>query len=303
MLTKKIVIMEIKIPEFLATTGITSTSANHLANIAKERIQDLEAELANIELYSTTVELINGERKTLRMGYDKIERLNMLIEEIARMYSFNAWVREAIRVKEQLMDKVSQMTINDYCDIKGISYPEYPQSIEVPTRETILNGMSIKERNEYFTLEAYAATYGKHIHRDGDVSKARVKLMHITKEPAVIMGQGTDAMIYNYEPTVTTGDMDRVFFDLQSRYRNYEARLNSIKAEIEDTIKQRTVEARNQEALAQSQYDAQVKQLNIEFSKYVVEQRNAIAKLKIVLPDRLRPIYDELNKLGKIENE
>lgn len=295
--------MEIKIPYFLASTGITSTSANHLANIAKERIQDLEAELANIELYSTSVELINGERKTLRTGYDKIGRLGMLLEDIARMYSFNAWVREAIRVKEQLMNKVTQMSVADYCELKGITYPEYPKPIEMPTQESILNDMPIKERNEYFTLEAYAATYGKHIHRDGDISKARLQLMQVAKEPAVLKGQGTDAIIYNYEPVVTTSDMDRIFFALQSQYRNYEARLNAIKAEIEDTIKRRTIEARNQESMMQDQYEAKVQQLKIEFSKYVVEQRGAIAKLKIVLPDRLRPIYDELNKLGNTVKE
>ncbi|MBR6249098.1 MAG: hypothetical protein IKQ89_08910 [Muribaculaceae bacterium] len=292
--------MKIIIPEFLATNGITSTSANHLANIAKERIQDLEAELANIELFSTTVELINGEQKTLRTGYDQIGRIRTLIEVIARMYSFNAWVREAIRVKQELMDQVSDMTVTEYCKDNGIDYPTFPEATEVPTQASLLNAMPIKERNEYFTLEAYAATYGKHIHRDGDVSQARQRLMQVTKEPAVLKGQGSDAIIYNYAATVTTGDMDRVFFDLQSRYRDYEARLNAIKAEMADTIKRKTIEAKNRDTQLQEQYNADVQRLNTEFAKYQVETRNAIGKLKIVLPDKLRPIYDELNALGKV---
>ena len=260
--------MKIIIPEFLATNGITSTSANHLANIAKERIQDLEAELANIELFSTTVELINGEQKTLRTGYDQIGRIRTLIEVIARMYSFNAWVREAIRVKQELMDQVSDMTVTEYCKDNGIDYPTFPEATEVPTQASLLNAMPIKERNEY--------------------------------EPAVLKGQGSDAIIYNYAATVTTGDMDRVFFDLQSRYRDYEARLNAIKAEMADTIKRKTIEAKNRDTQLQEQYNADVQRLNNEFAKYQVETRNAIGKLKIVLPDKLRPIYDELNALGKV---
>ena len=66
-----------------------------------------------------------------------------------------------------------------------------------------------------------------------------------------------------------------------------------------DTIKRKTIEAKNRDTQLQEQYNADVQRLNNEFAKYQVETRNAIGKLKIVLPDKLRPIYDELNALGK----
>ena len=295
--------MDFIIPQFLAEKGITSTSANHLANIGKEMIQDKEAELANIQLYSTSVELINGERKVLHKGYSDIDRIQKLIEDIARIYSFNAWVREAIKTKEALMRKVDEMNVLQYCALKGIAYPEQPEPVNYPTVDDALLRMSFKERNEYYTLEAYAATYGKHIHRNGDVSMARQRLMKVTKEPSTLQGQGTDAIIYSYEPTVDVEAVDKVFFELQNRYRENEARLNAIKAEIADAVKCESLERQNKYNADTERYYAETQQLQNEFKTYQIETRAAIGKLKIVLPERLLPIYDELNALGKAQTE
>lgn len=295
--------MEITIPSFLAERGITSTSANHLANIGKEMIQDKEAELANIQLHSTTVELLNGERKVLHHGYSDINRIQALIEDIARIYSFNAWVREAIKAKETILRQIDNLSIYDYCQSKHIEYPKPPESVTFPTADDVLMRMSIKERNEYYTLEAYAATYGKHIHRTGDVSMARQRLQKVTKEPAVLQGQGRDAIVYSYEPTVSIEAMDQVFFELQKRYRENEARLNAIKAEIADTIKRESLEMQNRYKADTEKYNAEVQRLQNDFKTYQLETRAALAKLKIVLPDRLLPIYEELNTLGKQQTE
>lgn len=51
--------------------GLTSTSANHVANMAKEMIRGLEAELETLVFYSTEVSLIgNDSANTLRRGVD-----------------------------------------------------------------------------------------------------------------------------------------------------------------------------------------------------------------------------------------
>ena len=44
---------EMKIPVFFAEHGITSTSANHLSNVAKENYMAIEKQMSSMEFYST----------------------------------------------------------------------------------------------------------------------------------------------------------------------------------------------------------------------------------------------------------
>lgn len=294
--------MKPEIPSYLADRGITSTSANHLANIAKELIQDKEAELAAIELYSTSVELINGERKLLRRGYSDTARIQPLIEDIALMCSFCAWVREAIKGKEELLLWVENLDVNEYCELKGIEYPTRPTLGDYPTKEDVFNRLDIKSRNEYLTLEAYAATYGKQIHKGGNVAKAREKLMAASKTPASLQGSGSEAIIYTYLPTSSVEQIDKIFFELQNSFRENEARLNALKAEIDDTVKKESLEIQHKFNAESEAYAARVQEIENEFKEYRLTTRAEISKLKIVLPDKLVPLYEMLNSLGKKNN-
>ena len=130
---------------------------------------------------------------------------------------------------------------------------------------------------------------------------ARQRLIKVTKEPATLQGQGNDAIIYTYKPTVSVEAIDKVFFELQNRYRENEARLNVIKAEIADAVKQESLEIQNRYNAATEKYYADIQRLQNEFKTYQLDTRAAIGKLKIVLPERLLPIYEELNSLGKAQ--
>ncbi|MDE5667952.1 MAG: hypothetical protein K2I24_00280, partial [Duncaniella sp.] len=49
--------------------GLTSTSANHIANLAKEMIRNIQTSLDEMTFYSTNVSLISGETPhTLNQG-------------------------------------------------------------------------------------------------------------------------------------------------------------------------------------------------------------------------------------------
>ena len=86
--------MQKKNEVFFGKHGITSTSANHLANIAKELIADNEAKLNNLTFVTTTIDIVGSTAsdKTISRGYTE-ERLNevrRLIEEIGSMHAFCA---------------------------------------------------------------------------------------------------------------------------------------------------------------------------------------------------------------------
>ena len=110
--------------------GLTSTSANHIANMAKEMIRTLETELGSMVFYSTEVALIgNDAANTLTVGTDDttLRATADKLFRIARAKSLIAWLREAIKAKERLIEEVSAMTVNDFAKLEGIEIPEAPK--------------------------------------------------------------------------------------------------------------------------------------------------------------------------------
>ena len=82
---------------FFGKHGLTSTSANHLANIAKEKIVSNEAKLKNLNFVTTTVDIVGSPAdsgKTISRGYQEKElaEVRTLLSEIADMNAFCAWI-------------------------------------------------------------------------------------------------------------------------------------------------------------------------------------------------------------------
>ena len=92
---------------FFAENGLTSTSANHIANLAKEAYQNLENELNSICFYTTKVSLLGTSTKeVLHYGNQLIDVTKL--DKIAELKSLIAWLREAIKAKEQLTRNVNK---------------------------------------------------------------------------------------------------------------------------------------------------------------------------------------------------
>lgn len=106
--------------------------------------------------------------------------------------------------------------------------------------------MTIKERNEYFHLEATAATIGKYIHKDGIYSKAREELHTRLMKPYSTEGTGEQMLIYAHTPSIDQQRVDDLFFDLQKWHRSNEQQLNRIKYNIRRKVAQLNLE-RSQE--------------------------------------------------------
>lgn len=152
--------------DFFSEKGLTSTSASHLADLAQETILGNEAKLKNMSFITTKVDIVgslseNG--KTVSLGYDdkSLSEVKGLLEEIAEMNAFCAWMREAIKAKERKIQQVNRCSFDEWCQSFG--YPVFEKT-ELPKEiraEDLIAEMNVKERNRYFTLEAIAATIGK----------------------------------------------------------------------------------------------------------------------------------------------
>lgn len=277
--------------------GITSTSANHLANLAKEHIKDAEAQLSGLQLYGSTIELINGDSKILSKGVTTLSNLQKLIEDIGTMNSFCAWVREAIKVKDELLAKAKNLTDEEYSTLSGKEYPESLESPITVTESDIISEMTIKERMNYLSLEAFAAVYGKYIHPDGAISEARNDYYYKLNHPTEVSGQGRDLIIYNYKESVRKEEVEDVFNALQGRHREFEKRLNSIKYKIKEEIASRNIKQQQEYRQKLQERTLELKAFNSDKQKYIVETCNKISALKIIIPESLKGTFEYLNSL------
>ena len=284
---------------YLGEKGVTSTSANFLANLAKEIIRDTEQKLRKLRFYNTDVELINGEKKTLQYNTVELDSLKTMLNTISSMYSFCAWVREAIKAKEALTEKASMYNIFDYGRDHGVEIPERPNDPKEVTIQDIIDEMSIKERNRYLTIETFAATFGKYIHPDGAIAQARETFQEKMAEPTYISGSGRDMVIYTYKSPNSIDDVEDTFIALQGKQREYEKQLNALKFKLREEANKRNSQNQAEFQLAYNEFRSQYNIVHAEAEKVRIKLMEDVSKLKIVIPDDLTDIYNYLETLVK----
>ena len=151
---------------FFATDGkgLTSTSANHIANLAKEMISETDTVLEEMTLYSTTVSLIGGDKpNVLNRGANDsdVESTITLLRRVAEAKSLIAWLREAIKAKERLLQELTDETLEEYAKEAGIKLNEQPKLKDILTEDEYFASRSVDERCRYYSVETLAATLGK----------------------------------------------------------------------------------------------------------------------------------------------
>lgn len=283
--------------------ALTSTSANHIANLAKEYIQGVETQLNNICFFNTEVALVGsvGGASTIQIGGtpEVLNNLQSLLEGVAQAKSLIAWLREGIKAKENLMKSLQAFSLDDWCKENGIAKPETPDYGHILTEVEYYSSLPIKERNRYYQLETEAAVLGKYIHPDGHLSDARKELKDKLQHPHKIDGKGRDALIYTYTPTVAVVEVDSVFFELQKKHREIQAQLNAMKYNCEQAINESTNKVNTEYMAASQKYQAELKDVLGAFKTWKDEKSQEYSKLKIVIPHSLLSIYNTINSLGK----
>ena len=294
---------------YFSNEGMTSTSANYYANIAKEMQNAATERLNSVKFFKTSVAVIGSNEKqlmsegTLDLGFIESD-----LNTLASLNAFCAWVREAIKEKENQSNEVNKITIERWARLYGIELPNGPELARDPetiTEQDVMNSWDINKRNKYLRLEAFAATFGKYIHVDGTYSKARKEAHKRLNNPISKEGTGRDMVLYYSEPSIPIDQVDGLFLSLQDRYRSYEKELNFMKAELKETANTLNIEARDKYFLAIEEYRAlnqefQAKwtELRNQFNNWRTQELERISKLKITVPDNLKNIFKTIQEAG-----
>lgn len=285
---------------YFSDNGLTTTSANHLANKAKEYVAQLESELKNISFVKEEMQLLDSTvSRVTKTGCseNELDEFEKKLNIIAKAKSLCAWLREAIKEKANLTDAIKKKVIQTWANDNGIDYPEQPVYKGEVTEKDYLNTLSIKDRNRYYEVETYASIFGKFIHVDGPFYESRKIMLEKMHNPSEISGDGHDTIVYDYKPSVSSEKVDEVFFKLNEKYRSYQAELNAIKHTMQDWI---TKTNNDNELEYQDNYRKYLAEVDIINSKFKTWKNNEIKKvsnLKIVIPNALQDIYELVNKL------
>ena len=278
----------------LGKDGLTITSANHLANIAKELYEALVSRLESLKLYSRDYMLaITGKSFRVENESEKaeLETLSSGLKEVGALKSLIAYLREAIKAKNKLNsdsafeEHVEELIAGGREDLKK------PESRKEVSFEEELGKLSAEQKARYYALEAKCATIGSFIHPDGAFAKARKDFLEHTKDPIKVVGKGQEAEINTFSSGFTAEQIDSVFFDLQKEYRAVQAEFNKLKGEIDERVAQANSQIANEELNAMKLW---VDTRKVERTKYDAQ----VKTLKIVIPQNLRDVYEKVNAVA-----
>jgi len=222
-----------------------------------------------------------------------------LVARVGEMHSFCAWMREAVKTKERMMDEVSDVTLDDWAEANNIVLPKMPVREDELTEQNIIQTLSVAERCEYYSLEAKAAAYGKFIHPDEPFSIARRRLQEIMSKPITTQGEGSSLLIYRYENSVDEEDVEKVYLQLQSEHRDAEKRLNQIKTSIKKKLNIAKAEQTEAYKNKLDSYQSESQKINADFSSWQRREIEQISSLKIIVPNDLQSTFDYLSALDE----
>ena len=247
---------------FLGALGISSSSAENICSVLTEMVKDAEKRIEKISMVNVSITTVTSEAdaKLMKQGYTE-EQLKSIISDLERSSKaagFKAWLREAIKAKEQIISDIEKTDLSQYADATGRSqeyakfleelppYPTYEKEAleelgitapEAPAgtsptskaaiSKNIRNSKSTKELSEYLEAEAFAATFGKAIHgSDSSLTRAFEELHNAMAEP---IEADYDNFIKYKVPSVPADVATSVYSEVQAKYREFECNLNRLK--------------------------------------------------------------------------
>ena len=292
---------------FFENGFMTSTEAQNICNIAKEAVTNEHERLSTVSFYNTEIASIISPEAFIKtkISPNDISWISESLDKIGRYNALNAWLKEAIKAKEEAMDEVDIMDVTTLDFYEDYIKPEEPtMCYDSFDEEKVMSEWSADKLNRYYTLNSEAAVIGKYIHDSGAIAKARKDLVNKMANPSTVSGQGRETIVFKYIPSVDTEIVEGIYMSLLAKHRKLNAELNSLKAEIKETINKKNIEAsiafrdkHTEWEYKISEYYSLVKQRDAKINEYKISEKERISKLKINVPSSLMDTYKEIKAL------
>lgn len=285
---------------------LTSTEAQNICNVANEVIARLAESINSVQFYNTSItSIVSSDNEVCAgRGTTDITWIQDAIIKIGKYNSLIAWLKEAIKNKEEAIGEISSMSLQEWSEFKYYPNPMSPSRKATVTREDVIRNLEATDLNKYFTLQSKAAAIGKFIHETGSISRAKIMLNKVVAEPSKVSGAGRDTVVYKYTPSVNVNDVDNMFLSLMSEHRNLNAQLNFIKAKAVEEANKQNIANEQEYQKARTAYSKEyndwldkTEDLQSRFNQYIITEKEKISKLKINVPDSLIETYKSIKAL------
>jgi len=286
---------------YFGTEGVTSTSANYVANVAKELIRSEQADLDGLDFVTTSIcQIGTDESHVTKLGNTEqdLQSVSQKLERIVRMKTLIGWIREAIKEKERLIEEVNNKYEGDILKLLGLEDVEYPKSKSYTEAEFIKTLPEAEQKKIQF-LNTEAAVIGKFIHEKGSFGKARQNLFECNHKPNEVQRTVAIVTIQTNEPSVDVDKVDAVYFALQKRHREVQQELNSLLFKAKDLMHRENHRLADEFNEQLNEYRETTKANSRAVSRWKEDERVRISNLKIVIPTELRELFEEINNVGK----
>lgn len=282
---------------FFGSKGLTATSANFVANLAKEYVDRILTELDNINFLNKDIEIIGSDKKNrVKSGVTSLADVADKLKAIADAHALIAWLREGIKAKDAMAYELKMLNYENWSGKKPAEAPECPTYL---TREDIISEMTAEERNRMYALKSAAAVYGKFIHMGEAFSEAKKDLAERIVNPIDYLANGTNTIINYYTPSISVEEVENTFFELQAKYRECQAQYNKIEHDINSRLLADKSSKDAEYSQAMAAYNAKHKEELCALEEYRNKRANEINDLKIIIPASLEAMYQTVQQLGK----
>lgn len=277
---------------FSETNGLSSSEANHVANIASELVQSAEENLARTSVTKLEV-ILNGVNHPIKLKNFDSKTVTDNIAVRPRLFQLSAWLRYAVKLKEKMLNEVdfpvefSEVMVN-------------PPHLNLVDEEWAKAQLTIKELAEFLSYEAEAAAYGHYIHNNG--------LLKLWQKE---LSQPLFAFDRDKNPIVTAertdpAEVDSLFFELQKKHRESEQKCNYYKAKLKNMVALENTARTNKYSAELSEYKKAYNQFESNShiaesnrTNKIIEEKKRISALKIIIPEQLQNTLDFVQSYSK----
>lgn len=284
------------IVQFFGDKGLTSTSANHVANMAKEYVESQRAILQTLGFVKTEVQAAGQTYITAEAtSMETFNKIPEILDNIDKANRLIAWLREGLKAKKDWL--FPDMT--EWCVAHDIVYPEKPKREKTITEEEIISLWDVEKYNSYFAYQTRASVIGEAIHPGGQVAYARSFAEKVRNAPYEVKGTGRDLMVTKHHVMYDTAQIDDLFFKLQAEQREAQAKYNKLRHEIDSTIEKDEIEKNEAYEKAYEEYRQEISAILNQYQTWLTKEKKRIKDLKIIIPEAHQEIYAKIQSLGK----
>ena len=276
--------------------------------MANVMVQDIKNRLMGLRLYEKSIRVIGDAEVTVETVNNTLPDIAEGVKQICKANALIAWLREAVKERENAQTYIQNMTLDDWMKKQGIEKPTSPVPPTMPRINfqdyaTILDtGLTVKEYNRFVELNSALAVYGEMIHEKGLLTRQKSELQRIRQNPTEVKESGRDTIITQYRVDVNIDtDLDKLYTQLQSEYRQFQAEKNGIEAKFSNLAMDYQTRKMDEWKAAKAQFDRDCMAVNSQLVDYDAQMKEwkkqrleELAALKIIIPNDLKALYKEL---------